>query len=299
MRIETRQLRHACMTELLSGLITGQLNPSDLRSISREIGFAFDHVNRLCQELTGESIGDFYRRIRLERAGKELLSGATVGCASIQAHFASAEGFSKAFRKAHGQSPSQFATTNNDWRINSPNTIHWGDQRITPKLPGGEPFGITFEIRQPLQLFAKEVIGDYSRIPNAWTDLRAEISADQIEKLQWISIYDSDGKVQSNRDLMRASLAYIRDETNQQLPGFKPLTLPGGAFIVTVPLTDSNLHRDAWWFINKTWVPNRNAFTNNLPGFDSYSSFPEPWPSSSVKIYLRMATYTGSSTQDK
>ena len=292
MRIETRQQRHACMTELLSGLISGQLNPSDLKSISREIGFAFDHINRLCVDLTGESIGDFNRRIRLERAGQELLGGATVSDASIQAHFGSAEGFTKAFRKAHGRSPSQFSATSDDWHIKSPNNIHWGDKRITPTLPGGEPFGISFELRQPVQLFAKEVIGDYSRIPNAWTNLRDEIPTDQIERLQWISIYDSDGKVKSNRDLMRASLAYIRDETNQPLPGFKPLTLPGGAYVVTSPLTNAKLHQDAWWFINKTWVPNRNAFSNNLPGFDGHDSFPEPWPSPSVKIHLRLATYS-------
>ena len=291
MRIETRQQRHSCMTELLCGLASGQLNPSDLRAISGEIGFSFDHVNRLCLELTSESIGSFYRRIRLESAAKSLKSGMDIGTASILAQFGTTEGFSKAFRRAYGMSPSEFIEADPDWRIDSGSTIHFGDQKLFPLLTEAGQFGAYFEVRQPLELYAREHIGDFARIPSAWAALGKELTPDARESNDWITIYQSDGKVDTNREAMKAQLAYLVVPGIPILSGFQPSYLPGGAYVVTGPLSDPGQHRDAWWFINRTWVPDRKAQTNHLPGYDQYDSFPDPWPSRSVQIALRLAAY--------
>jgi len=67
------------------------------------------HFQRVFRNVMGEAPGELERRLRLERAAHALRSTrAAVMTVALDAGYASIEGFSRAFRRAYGQSPREF-----------------------------------------------------------------------------------------------------------------------------------------------------------------------------------------------
>jgi AraC-like DNA-binding protein len=83
------------------------------------------HFNRLVRAGIGEAPAAFRRRLLLERAAWRLSRGARATDAAIEAGYEAVEAFSRAFTRAHGVPPSRFAAEPRDFRLASPNGIHF------------------------------------------------------------------------------------------------------------------------------------------------------------------------------
>jgi AraC family transcriptional regulator len=83
------------------------------------------HFNRLVRAGIGESPAAFRRRLVLERAAWRLSRGASVIEAGSEAGYDAVEAFSRAFSRAHGVPPSQFAREPRDFQLAAPNAIHF------------------------------------------------------------------------------------------------------------------------------------------------------------------------------
>jgi AraC-like DNA-binding protein len=81
------------------------------------------HFNRLLSRATGEPPVAMRRRVMLERAAWQLAHGTSVTDAAWAAGYESVEGFSRAFARAFGRSPST-PTTGSHW-LPGPNGIHF------------------------------------------------------------------------------------------------------------------------------------------------------------------------------
>src|SRR5262249_3054113 len=73
----------------------------------------------------GEAPAAFRRRLLLERAAWQLVRGATVTEAGLEAGYDAVEAFSRAFSRAFGVPPSRFAGQPRDFRLAAPNAIHF------------------------------------------------------------------------------------------------------------------------------------------------------------------------------
>jgi AraC-like DNA-binding protein len=99
---------------------------ADGRALARRAHFSRDHLDRLLAGATGESPVSLRRRLLLERAAWQLRTGAaTPSEASAAADFGSLAAFSRAFRRAHGVAPSEFAGSDRDTDLDAPNGIHF------------------------------------------------------------------------------------------------------------------------------------------------------------------------------
>lgn len=278
MRIETRQFRHASILALVEAVLDGTFEDRDLKAIARDLGFSFDHLNRMCSDVTGETMGKLVRRVRLERGASALRRGFPVARAALEAGYSTPEAFAKAFSSAYGVKPRDF---NGPINLPAASGVHWGSKGLVrPNVTGADRFGLSFCVLEPLNLMVRVHIGDYIHIPAAWDDL--EVPRDD---RTWVTLFESDGMRQTNRNSMRAYLAYILD-SGQDLAGFEPMTVPGGAYVVSGPLTREE-HRDAWWFMNATWVP-KGRRMGGLPGFDVYEGYPAPWADLRARVHLRL-----------
>ncbi len=71
--------------------------------------FSVPHLHRIFIACTGESIGRYIRRVRMERAGRKLRMGAVdITEVAIAAGYQTHTAFSKAFKQVFGLQPSEF-----------------------------------------------------------------------------------------------------------------------------------------------------------------------------------------------
>ncbi|WP_321447248.1 AraC family transcriptional regulator [uncultured Cohaesibacter sp.] len=103
---ETRLLR---VLEHIDANLTA---PSSLQELAGIAHFSPFHFHRIFRGMTGETIGGYIRRRRLEVAGEQLVSqGHSVTCIAFDAGFENSESFSRAFKTHFGMSPSQYRST--------------------------------------------------------------------------------------------------------------------------------------------------------------------------------------------
>jgi len=95
---------------------------TDGRALARRAHFSRDHLDRLLAGATGESPVALRRRLLLERAAWQLRNGATPAEAGPAAGYGSAAAFSRAFSRAYGAPPSEFA---GPIELEAPNGIHF------------------------------------------------------------------------------------------------------------------------------------------------------------------------------
>jgi AraC family transcriptional regulator len=83
--------------------------PLTLSSIAREVGIHPAHLARTFRAHYGRSIGDYVRRLRIERAARELSDGgASIAEIGLRAGFFDQSHFSRVFRDHTGLTPAAF-----------------------------------------------------------------------------------------------------------------------------------------------------------------------------------------------
>jgi AraC family transcriptional regulator len=96
------------------------------RALAQRAHFSRDHLDRLLAAATGESPVALRRRLLLERAGWQLRTGAgTPSDAAGPAGYGSSAAFSRAFARAYGVPPREFAASNRPVELDAPNGIHF------------------------------------------------------------------------------------------------------------------------------------------------------------------------------
>jgi AraC family transcriptional regulator len=99
---------------------------ADGRVLAERAHFSRDHLDRLLGAATGESPVALRRRLLLERAAWQLRTGAANSSeAAAAAGYGSLAAFSRAFARAHGVPPSEFAAAARPIELEAPNGIHF------------------------------------------------------------------------------------------------------------------------------------------------------------------------------
>ncbi|MEJ2601381.1 MAG: AraC family transcriptional regulator [Anaerolineales bacterium] len=124
--------------------------PVDGQFLARSAHYSRFHFQRWFRQLTGEPPGRCRRRLCLERAGYLLLhSQVSITSLAFDVGYQSLEGFSRAFHKAYGVSPSQYRRNNPlSWFLSAPNDIHYDPVigaaiRLTTRAPKGGTMDLT------------------------------------------------------------------------------------------------------------------------------------------------------------
>jgi AraC family transcriptional regulator len=116
------------LRELLDAVLTGTDRPTEghhrrLDDMADDALSSPYHFSRLLSRATGEPPVAMRRRVMLERAAWQLGHGASVTDAAWAAGYESVEGFSRAFTRAFGRSPSSPAGSS--YWLPAPNGIHF------------------------------------------------------------------------------------------------------------------------------------------------------------------------------
>jgi AraC family transcriptional regulator len=111
MLTETATLRgHYERIETVKRYICDHMDePLHRATLAALAGFSVPHFHRIFSTHSGESLANYTRRVRMERAGRKLRMGAVdISEVALAAGYETHAAFGKAFKKQFGLSPSQF-----------------------------------------------------------------------------------------------------------------------------------------------------------------------------------------------
>ncbi len=124
-------------------LVEGFLNEASRRPSGREIArraaYSVAQTHRIFMSAYGEAPGAFRRRLVLERAADMLArSEASVWKIAVESGFASAEAFSRAFRRSFNATPRDFRKSPTHGWIPAPNRVHYWKGSLLRTMATGE-----------------------------------------------------------------------------------------------------------------------------------------------------------------
>lgn len=256
--------------------------PLPLERVAQVAGFSPFHFHRVFSALVGETLNQFVKRLRLERALKLMSQGKNSSLTEVAfaCGFASSSDFSRSFKQRYGAPPSAFevetfrAQRREEWTA----AIEDSDARHLLKgLPPGEnPDGFEVELRR---LPARRVV--YLRVHDPY---RPDVVANAAAKLvawaeergladgQWLGYMWDDpeiverAKCRYDVGLVVADAEPDGDMGSLKFPAMQvaELVLRGGI--------DLEMRAIDWLF--RTWLPSSGFVPTEQPSFEAWIGKP-------------------------
>ena len=245
----------------------------DLEELARVACFSSFHFHRVFAAMTGETIADHVRRLRLERAAMELRSGAKqVIQLALDAGYEAHEAFTRAFKAAYGISPAEFrrATGPNAIR-DAPSGVHF---RLGVPLTTFNPNHITTKVMKvitrkikPMRVAYLRHVGPYEDTRKTWFDITARLSADkQIRKRSiFIGIGHDNPAVTSAVELRYDACITVDGDYEPKKP-VELQTIVGGDYAVAKNCPVGKI-KDAYQYLYGKWLARSSRELRPAPGF--------------------------------
>ena len=223
------------------------------------------HWHRVFHAMTGETLADAVRRIRLHRSACWLVqTEKPVAQVASMAGFGNTQSYLRAFRAAYGQSPTAFRKQG---ALTSP---------YHPKSKGNLPmFPVNIETTPARRLLAVPHRGSYMEIAKAFEKLGVIIASrdlgPQIHGM--IGVYYDDPSATKTADL-RSHAGVVVDATLASVDGLEDVQLPGGRTAILRFKGHYSGLPAAYSHLYGTWLPGSGQEAGNSPVFESYLNSP-------------------------
>jgi AraC family transcriptional regulator len=253
-----------------------------LERLAGVAAFSPFHFHRVFAAITGETLSDFIRRVRLERAGGALISlpETSIFEIALRYGFSSAATFARAFRAHFGMSATQWRSGGaQQWRDLRDRQGKSGKPKRNPSQAerknrkasmrrigdsasmGHEGFAMRVEIREipPYRIAYMRHIGPYGTsgaISALWARLRRWIWSRDLQHVGLLTVgigHDAPGIVAPEKLRYDAGVIVGRD--------FKPdravnvTDLPGGKYAIARFQGSAAVITDAWAWLYTAWLP--------------------------------------------
>ncbi len=245
----------------------------DLEELARVACFSSFHFHRIFAAMTGETIADHVRRLRLERAAMELRSGAKqVIQVALDAGYEAHEAFTRAFKSAYGVSPAEFRrATGPVALLAAPSGVHFrpgvplatfNTNHITTKVMKV----ITKKIK-PMRVAYLRHVGPYESTGQTWIDLIARLSADkQIRKRSMFIGMGHDNPAVTPAAELRYDACITVDEDYQPKKPVQLQIIDGGDHAVVKNCPVAKI-KDAFQHLYGKWLARSSRELRPAPGF--------------------------------
>jgi AraC family transcriptional regulator len=254
--------------------IQGHLDAAlDLEELARVACFSSFHFHRVFAAMTGETIADHVRRLRLERAAIELRAGGKpVVQVALDAGYQAHEAFTRAFKAAYGVSPAEFRRATGLIALRpAPSGVHFrpgvplttfNTNHITTKVMKV----ITRKIK-PLRVAYLRHIGPYENVSQTWTDLIARLSADQQihKRSRFIGIGHDNPSVTPATELRYDACITVAEAYEPKKP-VAVQTIAGGDHAVVKNCPVEKI-KEAFQYLYSKWLARSSRELRPAPGF--------------------------------
>lgn len=282
----------------MTGILNAQLHAeADLAarhtvtSLARVAGMSPFHFQRVFKRVTGETVGNQLRRLRLERAAFLIKrSNAPLSEIAEVCGFATPSGFSRAFSRLFGVAPQTFASR---VEITPFLRLQSAELNLHPKPLDEQklarcPLTVRIEEVPDQTAIVRRFVGPTQKMPTVWPAFKDQLREAGIstDDASYIGIHSDDWELPS-ADLYRydAGAIVAKDEIPSELP---TVQLPRGLVAMTA-FNGSLLSLDRTWhlFVNE-WLPASGWQFRTTFVFDQYRA--ELINSSRLKQIVRLLT---------
>lgn len=268
--------------------------PPDLVRLASSAALSPLYFHRIFTGLVGETPLELHRRLRLERAARELTTSTLpITRIAFVAGYASHEAFTRAFRDALGMSPRQ-------WRQSG--AVHVADDgdrvvvgaggvvRIPHQLVRSGVSTMHVEISEtaPVRVAATAHVGPYDTIGEAFGrvgELAGKAGLFAHPDARMIAIYHDDPE-STPVDQLRSSAAVIVPDGLAIPDGLHELVLPGGRYARTTHVGPYSGLGQAWAELMGQWLPQSGHTVRDGDCYERYLNSAMDTPADQLRTEL-------------
>jgi AraC family transcriptional regulator len=256
--------------------IQGHLDDAlDLEQVASVAAFSSFHFHRVFRGLVGETLKEHVRRLRLERAARNLkqLDEPIIEIA-LQAGFETHESFTRSFGDMFGISPSAYRTAHKPAPESASGT-HLDDVSAYHPPDYGDPPAVEVKELPPMRLVFLRHVGPYTQVGATWGRLMAWAGMRGLlgPSMKLIGIVHDDPDV-TPPDKVRYDAAVAVNRPVQPEGEFGVMEIAGGSYAVVT-------HKGPYDGLGKTyqrvyggWLPKSGYRLRDVPAFEQYLNSP-------------------------
>lgn len=225
------------------------------------------HFHRVFTAMTGETVADAVRRIRLKRAALALRGGDASVAEVGRAHgYPNPGSFSRAFRAAYGRSPSQFRKAREEQALPTYLAFKQGDPAMYP---------VTLSDQLARSVIGIAHRGPYPRMGETFQRLSDRLAAAGLwpQVRAMIAVYLDDPAIVAP-DKLRGMAAVAVNGAAEAPRGFTTLVLVGGRYAVMRVSGPYAGLAAAYDWLYGTWLPHSGETPRDAPCYEQYVNTP-------------------------
>jgi AraC family transcriptional regulator len=277
-------------------IVRNLAQPMRLQEVSKAAGFSPFHFHRVFKSLLGETLNQFVKRLRLERALYQMSHAPTrlLTQVALDCGFASSSDFSRSFKQQYGLAPRAFdlRTFRKGRREEFERVLsaQGGTMRISTLPAGQNPAGFEVRIRD---LPARTVA--YIRVLKPFGEGAAQAACERLLAWalqrglaggQWLGYMWDEPEIVALADC-RYDVALVVDdvESTGEIGRFEfpPMR------VAEVTLSgDLALEARAWDWLYQTWLPLSGFVPDDQPAFEAWAGRPFAHGSEYVEITCQL-----------
>jgi len=257
--------------------------PLRLDQLSAIACFSSFHFHRVFRGMVGESVKEYIRRLRLERAASQLKVGKEpVTRIALDAGYSSHEAFTRAFNAWFGASPSGFRALRRRRLPEVPSGLHYRRQRSATQfraLRGGANMRVEIKRIKPLRVAFMRHVGPYGQVGTTWDKLLPILGKEGLlgGNPMFIGICHDDPEVTApNKLRYDACVTVDHDFHGEGEAGIQ--IIGGGEYAVTTHQGPYNKIGDTYATLLGQWLPRSGRELGATPCFEVYLNSPESSP---------------------
>jgi AraC family transcriptional regulator len=236
------------------------------------------HFHRVFKGMVGESVKEYVRRLRLERAASQLkLGSASVVDIALGAGYDSHEAFTRTFKTAFGTAPSQYRLACRVELARAPSGVHFQEPitvRFRTLRRGGN---MKVEIKQlkPMRVAFMRHVGPYAEVGKTWEQFLTVMGKEGYlgGNPMMLGICHDDPEVTPPPRLRYDACLTVGEDFGPS-GDIGAQTVAGGAYAVTTHIGPYNqLGRTYAEFLGQ-WMPRSGRELRNAPCFEVYANDP-------------------------
>lgn len=239
------------------------------------------HFHRVFKGMIGESLDDYVRRLRLERAASRLkLDSASVLSIALDAGYSSHEAFTRAFRVAFGVPPSAYRKSKRRRRLpRSPSGVHY-QPGTTPQnfepVRKSLPMDVRLVQLKPLRVAFLRHVGPYSEVGATWDRLLTYLGKEGWlgGDLMCIGVCHDDPEV-TPAPKIRYDACVTMGSRFLPVADIGVQTIAGGTYARATHYGPYNQLGTTYTRLLGEWLPRSGRVARDCPCFDVYLNDPQ------------------------